>query len=30
MSQAGCGEWNETVVDGSAGGWQDYVKDCQT
>jgi hypothetical protein len=26
---AGCGEWNETVVDGSAGGRQEYVEDCQ-
>ena len=26
---AGCGEWNETVVDESAGGRQQYVEDCQ-
>jgi Cysteine-rich CPXCG len=26
---AGCGEWNETVVDESAGGKQSYVEDCQ-
>jgi hypothetical protein len=26
---AGCGEWNETVVDSSAGGKQSYVEDCQ-
>lgn len=26
---AGCGEWNETVVDESAGKRQDYVEDCQ-
>jgi hypothetical protein len=26
---AGCGEWNETVVDGSAGSRQSYVEDCQ-
>ena len=26
---AGCGEWNETVVDESGGGSQDYVEDCQ-
>lgn len=26
---AGCGEWNETVVDESAGGRQSYVEDCQ-
>jgi len=26
---AGCGEWNETVVDGSAGSRQNYVEDCQ-
>ncbi|HEX4021467.1 MAG TPA: CPXCG motif-containing cysteine-rich protein [Acidobacteriaceae bacterium] len=26
---AGCGEWNETVVDESAGDRQQYVEDCQ-
>jgi hypothetical protein len=26
---AGCGEWNETAVDESAGGKQQYVEDCQ-
>lgn len=26
---AGCGEWNETVVDSSAGTQQSYVEDCQ-
>lgn len=26
---AGCGEWNETVVDESAGNHQAYVEDCQ-
>ncbi|HEY0760188.1 MAG TPA: CPXCG motif-containing cysteine-rich protein [Acidisarcina sp.] len=26
---AGCGEWNETVVDESAGHRQSYVEDCQ-
>lgn len=26
---AGCGEWNETVVDPSAGSSQNYVEDCQ-
>ena len=26
---AGCGEWNETVVDESAGSRQAYVEDCQ-
>jgi hypothetical protein len=26
---AGCGEWNETVVDASAGSRQSYVEDCQ-
>jgi Cysteine-rich CPXCG len=26
---AGCGEWNETTVDGSAGRTQSYVEDCQ-
>lgn len=25
----GCGEWNEAVVDGSAGSRQTYVEDCQ-
>ncbi len=27
---AGCGEWNETTVDESAGRRQTYVEDCQT
>ncbi|MGA2697614.1 MAG: CPXCG motif-containing cysteine-rich protein [Terriglobales bacterium] len=27
---AGCGEWNETAVDESAGQRQSYVEDCQT
>ena len=26
---AGCGEWNETFVDPSAGKRQSYVEDCQ-
>ncbi len=26
---AGCGEWNETVVDESGGGRQSYVEDCE-
>jgi hypothetical protein len=26
---AGCGEWNDTFVDQSAGGRQQYVEDCQ-
>jgi hypothetical protein len=26
---AGCGEWNETTVDESAGNRQRYVEDCQ-
>jgi Cysteine-rich CPXCG len=26
---AGCGEWNETTVDASAGRAQSYVEDCQ-
>ncbi len=26
---AGCGEWNETQVDSSAGTRQSYVEDCQ-
>jgi hypothetical protein len=26
---AGCGEWNETSVDSSAGMRQQYVEDCQ-
>ncbi len=26
---AGCGEWNETTVDESAGCHQIYVEDCQ-
>jgi hypothetical protein len=26
---AGCGEWNETVVDRSAGSSQNYIEDCQ-
>lgn len=25
----GCGEWNETTVDESAGSRQNYVEDCQ-
>jgi hypothetical protein len=25
----GCGQWNETTVDESAGGHQQYVEDCQ-
>jgi Cysteine-rich CPXCG len=27
---AGCGEWNDTTVDESAGRTQSYVEDCQT
>ena len=27
---AGCGEWNETSIDESAGSKQSYVEDCQT
>lgn len=27
---AGCGEWNKTHVDSSAGTKQSYVEDCQT
>jgi hypothetical protein len=27
---AGCGEWNSTTVDESAGRRQNYVEDCQT
>jgi hypothetical protein len=27
---AGCGEWNSTSVDESAGRRQSYVEDCQT
>ena len=27
---ASCGEWNETIVDESAGRQQTYVEDCQT
>jgi Cysteine-rich CPXCG len=27
---AGCGEWNATTVDASAGRRQSYVEDCQT
>jgi Cysteine-rich CPXCG len=27
---AGCGKWNETVVDSTAGTKQTYVEDCQT
>ena len=27
---AGCGEWNVTTVDESAGRRQSYVEDCQT
>jgi len=26
---AGCGEWNETSVDSSAGRKQSYIEDCQ-
>ena len=26
---AGCGEWNDTVVDESGGSRQQYVEDCQ-
>jgi hypothetical protein len=26
---AGCGQWNETSVDESAGSRQNYVEDCQ-
>jgi hypothetical protein len=26
---AGCGQWNETFVDESVGGRQQYVEDCQ-
>jgi Cysteine-rich CPXCG len=26
---AGCGEWNQTAVDESAGRNQSYVEDCQ-
>ena len=26
---AGCGEWNETTIDSSAGSKQSYVEDCQ-
>jgi hypothetical protein len=26
---AGCGEWNETAVDESAGSRQSYIEDCQ-
>jgi hypothetical protein len=26
---AGCGEWNETTLDASAGRQQSYVEDCQ-
>ena len=26
---AGCGEWNQTSVDESAGSKQSYVEDCQ-
>jgi len=26
---AGCGEWNETSVDNTAGRSQTYVEDCQ-
>jgi Cysteine-rich CPXCG len=26
---AGCGEWNDTTVDESAGSQQSYVEDCQ-
>jgi len=24
-----CGEWNDTTVDGSVGGGQSYIEDCQ-
>ena len=27
---AGCGEWNATTVDESAGSRQSYIEDCQT
>jgi hypothetical protein len=27
---AGCGEWNSTTVDESAGRKQTYIEDCQT
>jgi Cysteine-rich CPXCG len=27
---AGCGKWNDTDVDESAGAMQRYVEDCQT
>jgi hypothetical protein len=26
---AGCGEWNDTTIDESAGSRQEYVEDCQ-
>ena len=26
---AGCGKWNETTVDSSAGTRQEYIEDCQ-
>ena len=26
---AGCGEWNATAVDESAGSTQSYIEDCQ-
>lgn len=26
---AGCGEWNSTTVDESAGSRQSYIEDCQ-
>jgi hypothetical protein len=26
---AGCGQWNETTVDESAGRRQSYIEDCQ-
>ena len=26
---AGCGEWNQTTVDESAGSRQRYIEDCQ-
>lgn len=26
---AGCGEWNQTTVDESAGRSQSYIEDCQ-
>jgi hypothetical protein len=26
---AGCGEWNDTIVDETAGSNQSYIEDCQ-